>query len=564
MFKFGVMVLLLVYFSPTSAATCDSCKSTYGTPVAGAKCVALKTYLFCLETSAKGDTGCPLPTADAATIETDYTGDTCSASFTDTCVCQKEFWKTDQSTGDAAVCSAAQTYIACLKGKTAMACDGTSTVITLATGVESRMNALTTPACAITTACQCEIDAAKADISDDAKKCTAYKAQFACLYSLTTAPCVSGTTIDALRSAAALSVTSTASCTVTTACQCELDAAKADISTDAKKCIAYKAQFACLYSLTTAPCVSGTTIDVLRSAAATSVTSTASCTVTTACQCEIDAAKADISTDAKKCIAYKAQFACLYSLTTAPCVSGTTIDALRSAAALSVTSTASCTVTTACQCEIDAAKADISTDAKKCTAYKAQYACLYPLTTDPCAGGTTIAELKTAVANSVTTTTSCNFDTCVCQRTFDAATKGNDEEKCTAYKAELSCLSTAQSTGCDGTTNKSAIATASESARALLPTGDCPALTSTCQCEVNAAKGDASTSATYCTVLTTLKTCLSAITTTTEAGCTSTTQADLLTDTNDKITAATCGSAADYVTFATTSLIVSVLVNMFL
>ncbi|XP_048241993.1 uncharacterized protein LOC124126175 isoform X8 [Haliotis rufescens] len=499
MFKFGVMVLLLVYFSPTSAATCDSCKSTYGTPVAGAKCVALKTYLFCLETSAKGDTGCPLPTADAATIETDYTGDTCSASFTDTCVCQKEFWKTDQSTGDAAVCSAAQTYIACLKGKTAMACDGTSTVITLATGVESRMNALTTPACAITTACQCEIDAAKADISDDAKKCTAYKAQFACLYSLTTAPCVSGTTIDALRSAAALSVTSTASCTVTTACQCELDAAKADISTDAKKCIAYKAQFACLYSLTTAPCVSGTTIDVLRSAAATSVTSTASCTVTTACQCEIDAAKADISTDAKKCIAYKAQ-----------------------------------------------------------------YACLYPLTTDPCAGGTTIAELKTAVANSVTTTTSCNFDTCVCQRTFDAATKGNDEEKCTAYKAELSCLSTAQSTGCDGTTNKSAIATASESARALLPTGDCPALTSTCQCEVNAAKGDASTSATYCTVLTTLKTCLSAITTTTEAGCTSTTQADLLTDTNDKITAATCGSAADYVTFATTSLIVSVLVNMFL
>ncbi|XP_048241990.1 uncharacterized protein LOC124126175 isoform X5 [Haliotis rufescens] len=498
MFKFGVMVLLLVYFSPTSAATCDSCKSTYGTPVAGAKCVALKTYLFCLETSAKGDTGCPLPTADAATIETDYTGDTCSASFTDTCVCQKEFWKTDQSTGDAAVCSAAQTYIACLKGKTAMACDGTSTVITLATGVESRMNALTTPACAITTACQCEIDAAKADISDDAKKCTAYKAQFACLYSLTTAPCVSGTTIDALRSAAALSVTSTASCTVTTACQCELDAAKADISTDAKKCIAYKAQFACLYSLTTAPCVSGTTIDVLRSAAATSVTSTASCTVTTACQCEIDAAKADISTDAKKCIAYKAQYACLYPLTTAPCVG-------------------------------------------------------------------TIADLKTAAATSVTSTTSCTFeDTCVCQRAFDAAAKGTDAEKCTAHKTELSCLSTAQSPGCDGTTTKSAIATTSETTRAALPESDCPALTSTCQCEVGAAKGAAVTSATYCTVLTTLKTCLSAITTTTEAGCASTTQAALLTDTNTKTTSAMCGSVADRVTFAMTSLVVSVLVNMFL
>ncbi|XP_048241996.1 uncharacterized protein LOC124128670 isoform X2 [Haliotis rufescens] len=442
MFKFGVIVLLLGYSPKAFATDCTACKDTYvaARDTSGAtdtqKCAALATYLTCLETSAKTDTGCPLPTADAAAIETGYGDFSCSgeAVFTATCNCQKEFWKTDQSANAAAICSAAKAYITCLKGKTDVACDGSTTVAALATGVETRITNLGSTDCTVTTACQCEINAAKADISDDAKKCTAYKAQFACLY----------------------------------------------------------------------------------------------------------------------------------SLTTAPCASGTTIDALRSAAATSVTSTTSCSVTTACQCEIDAAKADISTDAKKCTAYKAQYACLYPLATDPCAGGTTIDALKTAVANSVTTTTSCNFDTCVCQRTFDAATKETDEQKCTAYKAELSCLSTAQSTGCDGTTNKSAIATASESARALLPTGDCPALTSTCQCEVNAAKGDASTSATYCTVLTTLKTCLSAITTTTEAGCTSTTQADLLTDTNDKITAATCGSAADHVTFATTSLIVSVLVNMFL
>ncbi|XP_048242433.1 uncharacterized protein LOC124125806 [Haliotis rufescens] len=180
------MVALLVYCPPTSADTCDSCKTAYGTPAAGAKCAALKTYLTCLETSAKGDAGCPLPAADAGTIETDYTADTCSTSFTDTCVCQKEFWKTDQSTGDAAVCSASQTYIACLKGKTALPCDGTSTVITLATGVESRMNALTTPACAITDTCQCEIDYAKADISTDAKKCTALTALKICLSAITT------------------------------------------------------------------------------------------------------------------------------------------------------------------------------------------------------------------------------------------------------------------------------------------------------------------------------------------------------------------------------------------
>ncbi|XP_046326879.2 uncharacterized protein LOC124111273 [Haliotis rufescens] len=313
MFKFGVIVLLLVCLPETVAETCTACKAAYGSAKTtaasdnAALCAAIVTYLHCLEGSGKDDDGCPLPKADSDAIEADYTAASCSgvAAFTATCICQKNFWATDVETGGAsAVCSATTAYIACLKGKTALACDASTTVVALATGVETRITALGS----------------------------------------------------------------------------------------------------------------------------------------------------------------------------------------------------SCTVTSACLCEITAAKADISDDTKKCT----------------------------------------------------------------AYKAELSCLRTAQSTGCDGTTTKSAIATASEEARAALSIGDCPALTSTCQCEVNASKGDASTSATYCTVLTTLKTCLSAITITTEAGCTSTTQAALLTDTNTKITAATCGSAADHVTFATTSLIVSVLVNMFL
>ncbi|XP_071100148.1 mucin-22-like [Haliotis cracherodii] len=311
MFKFGV-IALLVCLPETVADTCTSCKTAYGTAKSNAadnaaKCAAIVTYLHCLEGSGKDEAGCPLPKVDSDAIEADYGTASCSgdAAFTDTCICQKNFWATDVETdAGSTVCSATTAYIACLKGKTEAACDGSTTVVTLANGVETRITNLGS-SCAVTSACQCEINAAKADISDDDKKCT-------------------------------------------------------------------------------------------------------------------------------------------------------------------------------------------------------------------------------------------------------------------AYKAELSCLSTAQSTGCDGTTNKSAIATASESARALLPTDDCPALTSTCQCEVNAAKGDASTSATYCTVLTTLKTCLSAITTTTEAGCTATTQADLLTDTNTKITGATCKCGADHATYATTSLIVSVLVYMFL
>ncbi|XP_067654395.1 uncharacterized protein [Haliotis asinina] len=332
---------------------------------------ALATYLTCLETSGKSDTGCPLATADADAIESDYTAATCNtdSKFTATCICQKDFWKTDQ-TANADKCSAAKAYIVCLKGKTAVACDTSSTVAALATGVENRITDL-----------------------------------------------------------------------------------------------------------------------------------------------------------------------------------GTT----------------DCPVSTACQCEINAAKADISSDDKACTAYKAQYACVYPLDTAPCVSGTTIAQLKIAAAESVTSTTSCNFDdTCLCQREFDDATKTTDAEKCTAHKTELSCLRTAQSAGCDGTTTKSAIATTSENARAALPTSACPALSATCECEVDAAKGDASTSEKFCTVLTTLKTCLSAISTTTEEGCATMAQAALVTDTDTKIAGAKCGNFADHVTFAMTSLVVPVLVHLFL
>ncbi|XP_046547923.1 uncharacterized protein LOC124257827 isoform X1 [Haliotis rubra] len=160
-------------------------------------------------------------------------------------------------------------------------------------------------------------------------------------------------------------------------------------------------------------------------------------------------------------------------------------------------------------------------------------------------------------------TTDCAIsDSCQCQINTAKATVATNANKCTAYNNELSCLRTAQAAGCDGST-KSAVATATDTTRAALPTADCAAPSATCQCEIAAAKGVAGSSTTYCTVLSTLKTCLSAITTSTEAGCTSTTQAGLVTDTGTK-TSAKCGSAADHVTFAMTSLVVSVLIHMFL
>ncbi|XP_048241918.1 uncharacterized protein LOC124140544 isoform X1 [Haliotis rufescens] len=442
MLRLGAVALLLVFFPAALSKTCTVCKTEYGAAKTtagtdnGQKCTALGSYLTCLETSAKGEAECPLPSADAGAIETDYTAATCSSSFTDTCICQKTFWKTVQA-DDAATCTAAKVYLTCLKGKTATACDGTSSVATLTAGVETRMKALT------------------------------------------------------------------------------------------------------------------------------------GCTISPPCQCQINAMKADMSTDGMKCTAYKAQFSCLYGLSTGDtCDTGTTLAALKASAAASVTGVTSCTINPPCQCQITAMKADMSTDVKKCTAYKAQFSCLYGLSAgDTCDAGTTLAALKTSAAASVTGVTSCTFDdTCTCQRSYDAAAKSNDAEKCTARKAELNCLGTAKtSTGCDGSTSKSAIATASETARAALTTAsatDCPAPSSTCQCQITAAKEDNSDSTNYCRLLGDLKTCLSAITTTTEAGCTSTTQASLLASTVTMYTTAKC--AADHVTFVMTSLLVSLFASMFL
>ncbi|XP_071100062.1 pneumococcal serine-rich repeat protein-like [Haliotis cracherodii] len=376
MLRLGAVALLLVFFPAALSETCAVCKTKYATAKSdagsdnGQKCTALSAYLTCLETSAKDDDGCPLPSADTDAIEADYTDASCSSSFNDTCICQKTFWKTVQ-TDDTATCRVAKVYLTCMKGKTAMACDGTSSVATLTAGVETRMKALS------------------------------------------------------------------------------------------------------------------------------------GCTISPPCQCEINVMKADMSTDLKKCTAYKTQFSCLYGLSTG----------------------------------------------------------------DTCDPGTNLADLKTDAAASVTGVTSCTFDdTCSCQRSYDAAAKSNDAEKCTARKAELSCLGTAKaSTGCDGSTSKSAIATASENARAALTNAsaaDCPAPSSTCQCQITAAKEDNSDSTNYCRMLGDLKTCLSAITTPTEAGCTSTTQASLLASTTEMHTTAMC--AADHVTFVMTSLLASLFASMFL
>ncbi|XP_067654397.1 prophage side tail fiber protein homolog StfR-like [Haliotis asinina] len=262
----------VIYLPATVAKSCEDCKSDYTTAKGSAaddtaKCAALATYVTCLETSVKTDAGCPLAAADAAAIETDYSDATCStdSKFTATCICQKDFWKTDQSTGATAVCSAAKAYILCLKGKTAAACDMSASVVDLATGVEARMTGLGTTDCAISDSCQCQINTAKATIDSNANKCTAYNTELSCLRTAQAAGCDGSTTKRAVATATdtARAGLPSGDCAAPTAtCQCEINAAKGDAASATSYCTVLSTLKTCLSAITTgteAGCTTGST-----------------------------------------------------------------------------------------------------------------------------------------------------------------------------------------------------------------------------------------------------------------------------------------------------------------
>ncbi|XP_067655251.1 uncharacterized protein [Haliotis asinina] len=218
-----------------------------------------------------------------------------------------------------------------------------------------------------------------------------------------------------------------------------------------------------------------------------------------------------------------------------------------------------------CKTEYSTAKTNASSDnALKCTALSSYLTCLETAKNDT--GCPLPSDDATAIETDYTNA-NCSFtDTCVCQKTFWATSQANDAANCTAYKAQLSCLSSAMTpTGCNGTAEKSAIAMTAETGRAALTNASsvtCPVPTSTCQCEIDAAKGDNSDNTKYCKVLTTLRSCLSVITNTTELGCATETQAALVISTGNKYTSAQC--AADHLTFVMTSLVFSLLSTVFL
>ncbi|XP_071116206.1 serine-rich adhesin for platelets-like [Haliotis cracherodii] len=582
------LVVIAGLFAYNNADTCVVCESTYTNGLSSAaddtaKCTLLKGYLTCLETGTSP--GCPLTTAQAAKILSDFLSFT-GCTLTDSCTCQKDYWGTDSSSspGDctagklrasclktkeavgcdgsttvvalatttetiitnlagctvtntacgcelayakadistnALKCSEAKTYIGCLKDKTGTGCDSTSTVSALITAAEGTITGLTTSVCSaiVGTPCGCESTFGKADRSDNTKLCAETKKLGGCLKTLTGTACA-GATVTSLVTGIESSITSISGCAAVTntACGCELAYAKADISTNALKCSEAKTYIGCLKDKTDTGCDSTSTVSALITAAEGTITglttSVCSAIVGTPCGCESTFGKADRSDNTKLCAETKKLGSCLKTLTGTACA-GVTVTALVSSIESSITSISGCTAVTntACGCELAYAKADISTDALKCSEAKKYIGCLKDKSGTGCDSTSTVSALITAAEGTITglTTAVCSAITstaCECEATYGKADRSSDVTKCTETKAYVNCLKDKTGTGCDATTTVAALATAAESTINAITGTPCTLVNTTCYCDVQYAKSDISDNTKKCTALKNLASCL--------------------------------------------------------
>ncbi|XP_046332555.1 uncharacterized protein LOC124115563 isoform X2 [Haliotis rufescens] len=514
------LVVIAGLFAYIHADTCAVCETTYETGLGtaaddAAKCTLLKGYLTCLETGTTP--GCPLTTVQAAKILSDFTS-FAGCTLTDSCTCQKDYWGTDLSSspGD---CTAAKLRASCLKTEEAVGCDGSTTVVALATTTETIITNLA--GCTVTnTACGCELAYAKADISTDALKCSEAKTYIGCLKERTDTGCDGTSTVSALITAAEGTITglttSVCSAIAGTPCGCESTFGKADRSDNTKLCAETKKLGGCLKTLTGTACA-GVTVTALVTSIESSITSISGCAAVTntACGCELAYAKADISTDALKCSEAKKYIGCLKDKSGTGCDGTSTVSALITAAEGTITglTTAVCSAitSTACECEATYGKADRSSDVTKCTETKAYVNCLKDKTGTGCDATTAVAALATAAESTINaiTGTPCTLvnTACYCDVQYAKSDISDNTKKCTALKNLASCLLGKTGTGCDGSTTLRSLASATSSSITTLGATVCPK-TSNCDCEIAYVMADISDNTKTCTETKTLSTCI--------------------------------------------------------
>ncbi|XP_067655600.1 serine-rich adhesin for platelets-like [Haliotis asinina] len=496
----------LLRWSQSTTTLCESEKQKLG-------CIGGVTDVAC-DASTRGHT-------IASSTDTDITNIAgCAGGLTATCQCEKTYATTDIS-ATAGRCTAKKTFVNCLKDKTAAPCKSGKTVISLATDVGTTIGTDCTSF--TTSACSCELDYAKADVSSQANRCTAQLNLVSCLKGKTGAGCTGGTT-HALATTAfdtdiPAIVTSGTTCDKTDTCTCEATYAKTDISTD--HCSAMKTYVNCLKDKTAAACKSGETVITLATAIETPIGTACTSFSTSACFCELGYAKSDISTPANKCTALLNLVSCLKGKTGAGCTASTASTLATTAVdtdiAAIVSGGAPCDLTNTCTCEANYAKADISTDQRHCTALGTFVECLKTKTPTGCEGTAVTALGATAETNYATLTSTCAITdkTCGCEVAYVKMPYASATEKCNAEMTLVSCLKGKAATdlSCDGSSTPIDLATAAGNKfGTCTPTDTCTA------CELVYAKAAIDTDTKKCAALATYLVCLRSKT---AAGCVS-------------------------------------------
>ncbi|XP_048242056.1 G surface protein, allelic form 156-like isoform X10 [Haliotis rufescens] len=530
----------LLRWSQGTPSLCESEKQKLG-------CIGGVTDAAC-DTTTKGHT-------IATSTETDINAiGGCAAGFTDTCQCEKTYALADISVTTTR-CTVKKTFVDCLKDKTAATCKASETVISLATTVGSTIGTDCTGF--TSSACSCELEYAKADISSDANICTAQLNLVSCLKGKTGAGCIGGTTHSLATTAFDTTIPAIASCAKTDTCTCEATYAKTDISSD--HCSAMKTFVNCLKDKSEATCKSGDTVISLATAIETPIGTGCTDFATSACSCELGYAKADVSLPAARCTAQLNLVSCLKGKTGAGCTAGTASTLATTAVDTTipaiVSSGTACALTVTCTCEANYAKADISSDTNHCTAMKTFVNCLKDKTEATCKSGDTVISLATAIETPIGTgCTDFATSACSCELGYAKADVSLPAARCTAQLNLVSCLKGKTGAGCTaGTASTLATTAVDTTIPAIVSSGTACALTDTCTCEANYAKAVISSDANHCTALGTFVACLK---TKTVTGCmgTSVTALGLSAETaygtlssQCAITTKTCGCEVAYV-----------------
>ncbi|XP_067654449.1 uncharacterized protein [Haliotis asinina] len=512
----GTLLLQLVD-SGVESVSCPDCENTFNTAkdlsdVPGS-CMAWKTYLTCLETATDN---CPQGSGQVEEIGNFYSYISHNCTLTDACLCQKAYWETHLTSTGNANCIAAKTRISCLRGKGGLACDNTTSVAGLAVATETFIGSF--GACTIDpgSACECEVNYVKADVSSNSKLCTQTRQFISCVAGRPGKVCMA--TVAEAVADAETTITNIPGniCAVSeSACACEIAYAKSNISDSNKLCSETKVYIGCLREATGPGC-NGTAIVQLITEAETTLTGIpdSACALnTTACGCEVTYAKADVSTQAKLCTETKAFVACLAGKIGTGCNTSVTVDTLiKQGETILLGIGAECNITgTACACEISYASANTSDDIKLCRETKKFIGCLRGKTGTGCDGSSSVMQIATAARTILGTITDgdCSFTntTCGCEADFAMADISNNTKLCNATMAFISCLAGNSQTGCDGKTSVGQLATSAEVAASAI--GNCSFTAgSVCACELNYTKADIRTSSLKCKALQDFLSCL--------------------------------------------------------